>query len=510
MTRDRKGNFFMRPKGSLYAYCGCCGRVVMQDRYNLEKHGALCGFSGNGVYMILREGEPFYGYDLWKEDSQTLVLSVCEPFLRLRPGFRDRYEGGGWRSIYTARFRPNSRKVDENGVRNLDFWMEQIAEKKVPYVGCKEEDEVIESVFPVVPHIHDLHMFLHIYRNKGYQVTGNYQPSVKIRQRYCSPQAEELKRLQAEYPSDWQSKTLICAELITKKNSALSRRSPEKISEKGQTNAALGGCSSERIPAVDKSAATGRINFAESGCSSEKTSAADRTLLAVRVYRFDKKLGKTRFRCVIAGEGILWMSGDLSTHGKFCREIFGMDAVCIIPEGVAERFSQDVPSYGLANYLKGGGQNILIPLLVGGNYHKGLELLTRAGLSWFADHYYENGKEGKSGLFKEEPAPENYTDLPSLMSMPVSLLRQIPSGLLKKETERKRLAYIFRTNRPLLEGLRINESVLGFVMTYDVTSCDGEGRYNIGGIGQLPAQDLRRIVRYLSRLAHEEYIVYID
>ena len=86
--------YFFKPAGSAFAYCSHCGKRVLQDEYNLKKHGQGCGFTSFDIFEILTESN--YGYAFSKRDEKTLLFSVYRPDLRPLPGFKDRFKNKGW------------------------------------------------------------------------------------------------------------------------------------------------------------------------------------------------------------------------------------------------------------------------------------------------------------------------------------------------------------------------------------------------------------------------------
>ena len=442
--------FFMNPAGDRRAYCSCCGKSVLQDRYNMMKHKEQCGFTEQDIVEILTE-EDFW-YTLTKEDEETLLLQAGHPVMKLRPGFRDRYEGGEWKSVYEARFRWNSRKIEESGQKDLKSWLYLISQDKIPYMGEKTQSEMIASVFPVVPEIYDLTMFFQIYGNKGYQVVP-YEPSEQFLWRYTQLRPGELMSHIAKL--------------------------------KG------------------KSAKPGAVY-------ADVVEDQGHTLLAMRLYLFEEERDAWRMYPFLFGEGIAWMP-DKGRPKNLAAFTVGLSKLeNYLPADTVERFDKACPSFGLGAYVKGGGENPLLPFLVGGNFHKGMELLIRSGLSWYADHYFTPHDPVRADLFRKEPKPWAYRNVPELLDMPLSLLKTVTPSVLKEEDARKRLSYCYKAKRSLLEGIPINRNVIHFLEEQDVTHDHSVPRNRIAGMTRLPDTEVRKILRYLSAHGDMDYGYYRD
>ena len=427
----------------MHAFCSHCGKPVLQDEYNLKKHGKTCDFAKDDIFEILKENS--YGYDLRKKAEDTLELSVYEPHMNLRPGFKDRYQNGSWHPVFHACFKWNSKMVEECGKYSLPTWMFLIAKKEVRYIGKIPGEEIIASVFPVIPFIYSLSMFYHIYENKGYQVI-DYQPSKEIKERYCIPVKEE------------QHKCLI------------------------GTTAVFGNLIKED----------------------------ETTVLAARIYFYDQKTEKYEFHSFIIGEHLLWMSDEIKNRSQFCRSIWKNNIDNFISEEVLDEFDKNCPSFGLGNYRKGSGRNILIPLLASGNYHKGLELLVKSGNSWYADCFFERDKVQKSQLFDVEPSPWSYQTVSKFLTLPKAVLKQVHDGVFINQEARKRIAYIYEEKRSMLEGISFNENNVHFLMTQNITHDASVDRSLIHGLEGLTDQEIRKILKYLWKLSEDDYEIYRD
>ena len=416
----------------------------------MKQHAKQCGFTEQDILEILTE--EFCGYTLVKEDEKTLLLQAGHPVMKLRPGFKDRYEGGEWKSIYEARFRWNERKIEESGQKDLKSWFYLIAQGTIPYVGEKSQREVISSVFPVLPDIYDLMMFFQIYGNKGYRVVS-YEPSRQVLERYAQLRPGELAASMAKWKNKQAGRGAVYA---------------DTVEDQGHT------------------------------------------LLAMRLYLYEEETKAYHLYFFLFGEGILYMKGKgLPEH--VTEFVLGLPALEDgIKDETVKRFEAACPSFGFDAYRKGGGENPLLPFLLGGNFHKGMELLIRGGLSWYAEHYFTLHKPLRASLFRKEPRAWTYRNIPELLGMPLFLLKTVSPSLLRDEDTRKRLGYCYKAKRSLLEGIVLNRNVIRFVEENDVTKDHSVYRSRIAGLNRLPDSEIRKILHYLSAHDDMEYEYYRD
>ncbi len=123
-------------------------------------------------------------------------------------------------------------------------------------------------------------------------------------------------------------------------------------------------------------------------------------------------------------------------------------------------FSRCYPSFGLSEYWKNGGQNILLPLL-SGNYHKGIELLSKSGCCGTAA--YKNLPE----LYRN---PAEYTDVRSFLGVPVSVVRKISLEHLKKvDGLFTKIAEIWDYNRSILDVPAYTVPMFRFIKENDIS-----------------------------------------
>ena len=239
----------------------------------------------------------------------------------------------------------------------------------------------------------------------------------------------------------------------------------------------------------------------------ELLKAKDGSMLAIRYYAAG--CGKTGgFFSFLIKDGFLHMCGDYK--GMNFRKIWTFCYDSHIPYEVLINFDQQYPSFGLRNYLEHGGRNLLLPLLCSGNYHKGAELLIKGGYAGFGDRYFSEYSMKSSAMFDEEPWPMDYRNAADLLGLPKGLLRNIPAELMMQENIRKRIAYVYASERRLLEGLSFNEGTVNFLMNQDVLHDHSVQRSSIPGLSSLDVRQTRRILEYISKRSIDDYQLYID
>lgn len=161
-------------------YCGKCGKKMMQDQYNIQKHAANCWPDTQREVECIDEGRSLV-YRLEKEPGK-LVLTVDVPYLKLLPGFTDRFRGCRWVNVFKAEYPVGSKEprvvCDDLG-KGLREILKQVRDGKIrPASG---DSENAHSVFPGVLAVYDMRMFDHIYRTKGYRFIQAIPPEVEER-----------------------------------------------------------------------------------------------------------------------------------------------------------------------------------------------------------------------------------------------------------------------------------------------------------------------------------------
>ena len=192
---------------------------------------------------------------------------------------------------------------------------------------------------------------------------------------------------------------------------------------------------------------------------------------------------------------------------EICSDIWSNSFHCYINNHVLEKFHKAYPSFGIQQYLAGNGKNILIPLFASENYHKGIELLVKSGMGSYADNYFKNNKKN---LFAQEPFPWEYQTVPELLELPKVLLKEKHPEYYVQQKTRQRVSYIFEQNRSLVEGIPLTMNVLRFMMDQDITRDNSVRLGNIGGLENLSDKEMRKILKYLSKLPTDRYEEYRD
>jgi len=161
-------------------------------------------------------------------------------------------------------------------------------------------------------------------------------------------------------------------------------------------------------------------------------------------------------------------------------------------------FSEKYPEYGLASFWNNGGRNILLPLF-SGSYHKGIELLAKAGCVDAAR---------KAWRYELDVDPDFYHNLRELFDVPVSIIRKLGDNigyltgnriLINKILEEKRRFLDLPTyTDPMLDCLFHNLSVK------DEHLCYSEWFESLGD------DQIFRILKYLCSDKVSDYSMYRD
>lgn len=158
---------FIRDASTNMCYCSKCGHIILQDEYNMKKHAGSCGEEAH--FIIGRQTEDQDYFYLLEAEGDHLSFHVVTPVLYLRPGFKDRYKGGGWKRVFSAELYQGSREVriSRSKYGNLDMWLALIRQGRVRPAMTEEDSTVARRVFPTVQGIYSLQMLVHIYKTKG-------------------------------------------------------------------------------------------------------------------------------------------------------------------------------------------------------------------------------------------------------------------------------------------------------------------------------------------------------
>ena len=174
-------SFYVRSAETGACYCGRCGKRQLNDRYNMQKHGQICSpqfKAGDDVYVV-DEGSSL-GYRLESKvnagsSPDMLTLSICTPVLTRIRGFKDRFSGMEWKTVFTAEFAAGTRVSqilrNETGY-DMEVLLSLIRAGRIIPISNESDREVIRRVFPGVIDVYSLQMFAHIYKNKGF-ITEN-------------------------------------------------------------------------------------------------------------------------------------------------------------------------------------------------------------------------------------------------------------------------------------------------------------------------------------------------
>lgn len=163
-------------------------------------------------------------------------------------------------------------------------------------------------------------------------------------------------------------------------------------------------------------------------------------------------------------------------------------------------FSERYPSFGLSEYWKNDGRNILLPLL-SGNYHKGTELLSKSGCVGAAA--YRNLRE----LYRN---PVEYSDVKSFLGVPVSIARKVSLEELK--TVRglfAKLSEIWNYDRSFLDVPAFTCTMLCFIAENNIPHRE-QHREGWDLISDFSDDQVKGIIRYLASGRVEDYELFRD
>ena len=151
-------------------------------------------------------------------------------------------------------------------------------------------------------------------------------------------------------------------------------------------------------------------------------------------------------------------------------------------------FSERYPSFGLSEYWKNGGRNILLPLL-SGNYHKGIELLSKSGCCGAAA--YQNLPE----LYRH---PAEYTDVRSFLGIPVSVVRKCSlEHLMKVDGLFTKIAEIWDYDKSMLDVPIYTVPMLRFIKENDISHrIQPDSRRTL--IDAFSEGQVKKIIQYLA------------
>ena len=189
--------FLIKTKWSNGYYCSKCGKLLPNDRYNLEKHSAICWKRPLHEADILKE----YLNEVYTLEDQhkKIILTVKYPYVETFPDHDDSIAAVKWRTVHKFYFyngKNGSGICCKEGKTKSDTIINRIRDGEF-LPGMEEEAaQIIHRVFPEVLAVYDLRMFAYICTHKGF--------------RYCKvlPEKEEKALLKLQ-PGDHSSKTEI-------------------------------------------------------------------------------------------------------------------------------------------------------------------------------------------------------------------------------------------------------------------------------------------------------------
>lgn len=189
--------FLIRTRWSNGYYCSKCGKLLPNDRYNMEKHSAICWKRPLYEADILEE----YLNEVYTIEDQhkKIIVTVNYPYVETLPDHDDSIAAVKWRTVYKFSFyngKNGSGICSKEGNDIPGRIMSRIREGEI-IPGMEEEAaQIIHRAFPEVLAVYDLRMFSYICTHKGF--------------RYCEvlPEKEEKALLKLQ-PGDHSSKTEI-------------------------------------------------------------------------------------------------------------------------------------------------------------------------------------------------------------------------------------------------------------------------------------------------------------
>ena len=187
--------FLIKTKWSNGYYCSKCGKLLPNDRYNMEKHSAICWKRPLHEADILEE----YLNEVYTIEDQhkKIILTVNYPYVETLPDHDDSIVAVIWRTVHKFYFyngKNGSGICCKEGRDKADKIISRIRDGEI-LPGMEEETaQIIHRVFPEVLAVDDLRMFAYICTHKGF--------------RYCEvlPEKEEKALLKLR-PADQSPKT---------------------------------------------------------------------------------------------------------------------------------------------------------------------------------------------------------------------------------------------------------------------------------------------------------------
>lgn len=167
-------------------YCSKCGKIQMQDTYNLNKHVEFCHFSMYDINKVLsdRDGLAYAFYI--KEDKLYFYGYLIE--LHSSGQYGSQRFQGWWKNIFKAIFSKDGSEIAQYGRYDVDFWLSYLVKaKKIDCLNADNPIDVVAAYFHNVVDIYDWKVFLQMYR-QGRLVQKNYD----VKKEYHMP-LEDLR-----------------------------------------------------------------------------------------------------------------------------------------------------------------------------------------------------------------------------------------------------------------------------------------------------------------------------
>jgi hypothetical protein len=317
-----KSHFYILEKDR-NVYCSRCGEKLLKDTYQYSRHEEKCKIQFINKYNINKD-EQVFGFSFRIIDDY-LVFNVYKLTLELRPGFKDRYQGSKWKSIFIARFTKESKKVEEKGLYNIDIWFKKMIDQDgIICLNKYDYINVINQFFASLHEIYNLGMFLDLYRQKGYH-------SVEIN-------INELKKTDMETEFDDMMFLNECIEDYS-----------YKIGKKV--------------------------------CICNAIEINNNVVLQCLIYDY---MSLTRIKSFYP-ENVIYLSKDfVDFREKVDYEYLFKDMY--FKYNNLWLFTKKYPELMVDNYIKNGGKNIF-KIILGSNYNKCIELTAKSGLAYFSDNF---------------------------------------------------------------------------------------------------------------------------
>jgi hypothetical protein len=316
-----KSHFYILEKDR-NVYCSRCGEKLLKDTYQYSRHEEKCKIQFVNKYNINKD-EQVFGFSFRIIDDY-LVFNVYKLTLELRPGFKDRYQGSKWKSIFVAQFTKDSKIVKEKGLYNIDIWFKKmIDQNNIICLNKYDYIEVINRFFESIYEIYNLGMFLDIYRQKGYKYNDINLEKIK--------ENDNIEFNDEDFLNN-------CI-----RNNALKKYN--KI------------------------------------CVCNTIEVENNVILQCLIYDYSKVIKKENLYPI----NIIYLSKDYVEFKEKINyeELFN---ILYFKYNNIEIFNKKYPELMIENYLNNNGKNIF-KLILGSNYNKCIELTAKSGLTCFSDNF---------------------------------------------------------------------------------------------------------------------------